>query len=85
FSVATGGRQGETGKTGRKQFCVTPVSRLELCERPDKTACCRLTKNPRDGVSTVVHRTRIQNKSAFKLTNNCFNGAMPPAIALYIY
>lgn len=64
ISVATGGRQGETGKAGRKQFCVTPVSRLELCERPDKTACCRLTKNPRDGVSTVVHRTQIQNKSA---------------------
>ncbi|WP_229670544.1 hypothetical protein, partial [Rheinheimera tangshanensis] len=62
--VATGGRQGETGKTGRKQFCVTPVSRLELCERPDKTACCRLTQNPTDGVSNVVHRTQIQNKSA---------------------
>ncbi len=42
----TGGRQGETGKTGRKQFCVTPVSRHELCERPDKTVRGRLTHPP---------------------------------------
>ena len=39
-------RQGETGITGRKLFCVTPVSRLELCERPHKRFCCRLTSEP---------------------------------------
>ena len=94
--VATGGRQGEKGKTGRKQFCVTPVSRLELCERPDKTVRCRLTQTPGMGWAqkrlerfwtaqparnNVVHRPRIQSRDAFKLTNNCFNGAMPSAIA----
>ncbi|WP_237704355.1 hypothetical protein, partial [Rheinheimera sp. A13L] len=59
--VATGGRQGETGKMGRKQFCVTPVSRLELCERPDKTACCRLTAR-----NNVVHRTEFRTNPLFK-------------------
>jgi hypothetical protein len=59
-------RQGETGNSGRKQFCVTPVSRLELCARPDKTPRRHLTNNPRDGVSTKTSGTFLNGEAGPK-------------------
>ena len=73
-------RQGETGKTGRKQFCVTPVSRLELCDQTAGSSLGPLQRVAKrrdpgwveqwpDKTARCRLTTQIQNQSIFKIPN----------------
>jgi hypothetical protein len=66
FWTANGGpRSGEPHGWG-EQRSSPPVSRLELCARPDKTPRRHLTNNPRDGVSTKTSGTFLNGEAGPK-------------------